>query len=813
MKRANCAALMTGVATIAFGSLQMDAALAQADANIMQSPGADSLPGAEEIIVTARKRAESLIDVPVAITAVSGAELERRGVNSIDGLARLVPQLIVGEGSNVQGGNIAIRGISGADANPFADQAVSFNIDGVQVARATIRRLGQMDMQQVEVLKGPQALFYGKNSPGGVISIRTGDPTKAFEGKASAGYEFNAREWRGEGYVSGPISDTLGFRVAAYGSKMRGWSRNTTPRTEATAPDHEYAPRAREFSIRGTLKYEPSDSFDARLKFTYGELKSDGFTSNLQLISCPTGKPQSGQIDDCTGNDRVSVGALGPNFGKRAPSFGDGEMRGSQKQILAGLEMNYHPSDQLTLTSVTGLYHLKDENVSNLTGTYVSSRILAVNPELKLTEFSQELRLATDFDGPVNLMFGGHLQSSTGETSTIALFNGTTFTTTPPLVPAPVLNYRFKQKGKAYSAFMQAQWNITKELQLPAGGRYSYEKKRLPIAESRTAVDPSTGLLLPRVPIFAAGSKDRWNDFSPEITMSYRPDRNVNLYGSYKHGFISGGFNSGAANLNSSLSYDQQLVKGFEAGAKASLLGGALRTSLALYTYDVKGLQVTILTQGILTELKNVGKVRSKGGEFDISYRTPIEGLSLHGAVAYNRARYVDYFANCYRGQTKAAGCAFSPVPGQPGKGAPAMPGVNGSLQDLAGTQLVRAPDWTGNIGADYETPLGSGMKIGLSGNMTFSGSYFTDSASSDNSRVPNYQLFDATLRLAEQDNRWEIALIGRNLTNKYYWVRSVDSPFTGTAPGNETGPAVLGDLQSAISRGREVMLRVTTRF
>ncbi|MBB4640833.1 TonB-dependent receptor [Rhizorhapis suberifaciens] len=773
-------------------------------------------PSIGDIVVTARKRQESLIDVPVAITAVSGAELEKRGVNSMDGLARLVPQLIVAESATGGGGSIVIRGISGSDGNPFADQAVSFNIDGVQVARATVRRMGQMDMQQVEVLKGPQALFYGKNSPGGVISIRTGDPTKTFEGKASVGYEFNAHEWRGEGYVAGPITEDLGFRIAAYGSKMRGWVRNTTPRSEITAPRHQYAPRSEEFLVRGTLMWEPTDNFDARLKVTYGEIHSDGFTSNLQLVACPGGAPLLPQVDNCRADDQVSIGARTDNFALRHPPFGenDGQLRGDSKQALVSYEMNYRPSDVLTLTSVTGLFYQKSDDFINVTATYLPANMVASHPTLSFTELSEELRLTSNFDEPVNFMIGGHFQTSKAKQALRAFFNGTAFTTVPPLIPLPIANNVSEQKGRAYSAFMQMQWDITEQFELSAGGRYSYEKKSLPVAETGLAVDPTTGLLLPRVPILAQGSKDSWNDFSPEVTLSYHPDRNLNIYGSYKHGFISGGYNGGAANPVLPVDYDQQTVKGFEAGAKASLLGGDLRTSLSLYTYEVKGLQVTISTGTGFQELKNVGKVRSKGGEFDFSYRTPLEGLSLRGAVAYNKARYLDYFANCYRGQTKALGCSFVPVPGgQPGQAMSAAPGQNGSLQDLAGGQVVRAPEWTGNVGFDYDMPVGAGMKLGLSTNMTFSASYFSDPSSTPYARVPNYQLFDATLRLAEQDDRWEIALIGRNLTDEYYWARASGVPFTGTAPGNETGPAVLADYQGSVSRGREVMLRVSTRF
>ena len=154
----------------------------QAAAQEAAAPQATPEVDMNDIIVTARKRDERLIDVPVAITAVTSSELSRSAINGTDALARKIPGFIVGEGAGtVQGGSISLRGISAADSNPLGDQAVSFNIDGVQVARSSIRRMGDFDIAGVEVLKGPQALFFGKNSPGGIISTRTADPTDRFE--------------------------------------------------------------------------------------------------------------------------------------------------------------------------------------------------------------------------------------------------------------------------------------------------------------------------------------------------------------------------------------------------------------------------------------------------------------------------------------------------------------------------------------------------------------------------------------------------------------------------------------------------------
>lgn len=756
-----------------------------------------------DIIVTARRRDENLIDVPVVITAVSGEELNNRGINTVDGIARIVPQLIIGEGSGtVQGGNIALRGISGADANPFADQAVSFNIDGVQIARASIRRMANMDIQQIEVLKGPQALFFGKNSPGGIINIRTADPGNRFEAKASLGYEFEARQWRAEGYVSTPVSDTLGLRLAGFYDHMDGWVTNVVPRTSPFAPDHNRTPRSEEFAVRGTLKFDPSDQFDARLKLSYGQVDGDSSAANTQFVHCPLGQPQSGLPDDCGADDHVSVGYVGPLIGTIDSRFGDGRTFLKQRQLLGSFEMNYKFSDEITLTSVTGLYYVRLRNLSNFTASYAAATILPSFNRMNIRELSQELRLASYFDGPLNFLVGGHFQDSN------AVAGSTTFLN----ADAPVLinNYLLEQDGKAYSAFMQMLWDVTDTIELSAGGRYSHERKKLTSVRSQPAF---SSFQYPPPLVTPVLDRDTWNDFSPEVTLTYRPHKNLTLFGSYKHGFISGGFNSGAANFTLPLDYDQQTVKGFEGGVKAAALDGALRMNFALYTYKIDGLQVQVTTQGVIQELKNAGRVSSKGGEFDFNYRTPLDGLSLHGAIAYNKGRYDKYFGSCYRGQSKALGCAFVPVLGSPGEAVPAGPGVTGSLQDLAGTELIRAPEWTGNVGFTFETPVATGLKVGFSGDMTYSDSYFTDAASKPEGRSPSYTLLDASVRVGAEDDRWELALIGRNLSNEYYWTRVSDAPFTGTAPGNETGTTRLGDAVASISRGREILLRATVKF
>ena len=790
--------------TSALATLAPCVAGAQDRANVRNAVSAD------DIIVTARKRDETSIAVPVVLTAVTGAELTRRGIASADAIAQLVPGLtILGAGGSTQGGTIALRGVSGPDTNPLGDQAVSFNIDGVQVAKSSVRRLAFMDLQQIEVLKGPQSLFFGKNSPGGIISIRSADPTPNFQAKASVGYEFNADEWRGEGFVSGPLTDTLGARLAVYGSDMRGWVKSVVPADSIDPPFHRYGPRNSEWAVRGTLKFDPTDAFSARLKIAYGKLKGAGPTANAQIVNCPTGTVQlTGVIGDCKADNKVNrTDNVSTAFTPYEANFGDGHTWSKQNQILAGLELNYKLSDSINLTSVTGFYKV-DFNAVDHFGTYPVVPILMYGFSFGLPQFpanyfyknrevSEELRLSSDFDGPLNFTVGGIYSDTRSSTGTHAFINRDN--------PFELVQSSTTQDGTAYSMFGQARFDVTSQLELSAGGRYSHEKKTLPI----TLADLTSSRVNPMTPYVTPVDKVSFNDFSPEITATYRPTERLTLFGSFKKGFLSGGFNGSTSTPGVALDYAPQKIKGFEGGVKASLLDGALRTNLSVFNYKVTGLQITAFENAIGT-IRNAGGVRTKGIEFDMNYRTPVEGLTLRGALSYNKANYLSYFGPCWRGQSQAQGCDFRAIGG--GNSRPILPGETGNNQNLAGRQLINAPEWSGNAGASYETPLGAALKLGLSADVTFAGRAPTDAALTPGLISPKRALLDATARIAESKDAWEVALIGRNLTNKFYWAGGQQLAFTGGASGTVAG-GTPADTYAVINRGREIMLRVTVAF
>jgi iron complex outermembrane recepter protein len=812
--------------TFAAGAAASDADASPAAEAAANAPAENSSEsGLEEIVVTARKREETLIAVPVVVTALGATQLEERGITNLDSIARVVPQLLIGNQSgSVQGGNIAIRGISGPDSNPFGDQAVSFNIDGVQIAKGFVRRMTDTDLNQVEVLKGPQALLYGKNSPAGIISIRTADPTKDFDAKATVGYETEAQEYRTQDYISGPITDTLGARIAGDFSTMAGDLFEATPADSPYAVSHGHNTQSKDYTVRATLLWEPLSAFTARLKVNYGRTQNGGPASTGEFINCPFGARETGSGLPCgVGGYSVnsSSGAFVPTLpGTENEFLPGGQNYQDQKQILGSLELDYEPMKALHVTSVTGIYHLLLDQCQNYENDD-SILLPSCNPTAD-REFSEELRFTTDLNWPLNFAGGLYYSDTRAATGSVTyLFGGNFDLLAPgfggPTTPALVDSYYLKQDGSAYSAYLQGIYKPIETVEIDVGGRYSYEKKTLPVALDGGGIsEGGCGLGAPGVPCTAildastsisppSGSHKSWNDFSPEGTISYRPSQTLTLFASWKHGFLSGGFNSSSVNFRADPdnSYDPEVIKGFEAGVKTVLFADTLAVNAAAYRYNITGLQVTNFENATST-IRNAGAVRITGIESDVSYRAPLPGLNLHAAAAYNHGVYESFpAAPCYNGQTIAMGCDGTPSVG--------AGGVVFNSQNLSGTELIRAPKVNLSGGFGYDRALPANLMLGLTVDANYTSSYLTDASSAPQSREPAFTLLDSTLRLFDAKQSWELAFIGRNLTNRYYWVASPNAPFTGSGTGTAVG--VLGDRFAAVSRGRELWIQASYRF
>lgn len=295
---------LASLAALAWATIAVPA-FAQRTGSAAQDAASEADAGASgDIIVTARRRNETTLETPVVVTAISGEQLSRFGVTNVVDVAKLTPMLMISLGPGPQGGNLTLRGVASPTSNAAAEPAITINIDGVPVSYGGVVRMSAMDIGQIEVLKGPQALFFGKNSSGGIVSIRSAEPTSSYKSQLSVGYEFNAQQVDIDGYVSGPISSTLDARIAGRITRQQGYFDNVAPN-----PAFLHSPGTRESAIRLSLNWRPIDRLTVKLRGTYDYVHEHGSYSTSQKASCPTGVSRGGGAlpgtEDCKLNEQL----------------------------------------------------------------------------------------------------------------------------------------------------------------------------------------------------------------------------------------------------------------------------------------------------------------------------------------------------------------------------------------------------------------------------------------------------------------------------------------------------------------------------
>ncbi|WP_232492720.1 TonB-dependent receptor [Novosphingobium kaempferiae] len=770
--------------------------------------------GLGDIVVTARRRAESLQDVPVAVTALTAEVLERYDMTSLEKISTQTPQFTIGRASNGSGAQLTLRGIGSSSTSIGIEQSVAVVVDGVYYGQGRVINEGFLDLEGVEVLKGPQSLFFGKNATAGVISLRTADPSSTPEFRAKLGYEFRAKELVGEVMGSGPITDTLGVRVAVRASNMwGGYFKNggvdktyntfdvatgiTTPHL-APAFDGDN-PGSKELLGRITLVWDPGNDF----KFT---VKANGSSSNVNNNSwnyvpygCATGTYSLNPNIACKKSFTVYQNNFPEDLAGTNPwSRDDGALYNKYRSWAVTGTAEY-AFDDVDVTWVNNFN--RNVNQWACDCTFVSSDLAAAPSSERsiFRAFSSELRAQTKFDGPINLLAGAYYQKTRRFHRQTGSFGNIEDSTAPAAYR--YLGY-FKQSqtdGETLSAYGQATWKIVPTLEAAVGVRYIHETKDSYLTQPYVNA-ALQGLFLENTPIAA---NQTFNNWSPEATLTWKPTDDVTVYGAYKTAYKSGGFsNSGfvsASTVPSDVAFQPEKARGFEVGVKSTLLDNQLRLNFDVYSYKYVNLQVDFFnSQTFAFITTNAGAARTKGAELEFEFAPyAVPGLNLHGSINYNKARYLNYIAPCYGGQSIAQGCdtTFQGAPGQ----------------DLSGAPTAVAPKWTGSLGVGYETDIGTGTKFGATIDTRYSSSYLASSFAHPLSGQSKYLTVDGTIRVKFNDERFELALIGKNLTNQFIVGGAVDGPNTGAGTG--TAAAVISDEIGFVNLPRTVQLQASVRF
>jgi len=771
--------------------------------------------GIEEIVVTARRRAENSQTIPVSITALSSAQIERQDISSIERIITNAPEMVITNSSNGSGASLSIRGIGSNFSSVGIEQSVAVIIDGVYYGHGRMLEEGFFDLAGIEILKGPQALFYGKNATAGVISINTAEPGQVAEFRARAGYEATAEETYTELIASGPLTDTLSARVAVYASKMfGGYTTNKgtdavynvidaatfTPAALVAPASGREQPGGTSLVGRFTLKWEPTDAFTNVLRIS-GTRRRGGSPVANAYVGCPTGVFQT--------NPAIACGEKFTTYQNDAPAEFVGGTA-TRRQELYNRYDSYSISNAMTydlsaasITSITNF----NSNKASFNADYAQQGLggIWVPITSEFRAFSNETRILTSYDGPINVLAGFYYQSTKREHAEDVSFFGAFNSAAPRRFQYLAFFKESDTKGETLSGFGQVIWDITPKLELAAGIRYTHETKDSTFQQPY--VNPFfTGVFLEGIDLDVAQT---FNDWSPDVTATWRPNEDVTVFAAYKTGYKSGGFSNSAVGTpgdptGAGMVFGPESAAGFEAGVKTTLLNRQLRLNFGAYRYEFSGLQVDYFDPLVIQYItKNAGSSVVKGLEAEIEFApNGVPGLSIQASANYNDSEYTDFIGPCWTGQSQAQGCNIFDTTGSP------LP----TLQSLRGASTANAPEFVGRVGVTYEAEVSNALMAGFTGDMRYSGRYNASPFNAPDTTQDAYAMFDASARIGSVDRRWELALIGRNLTNRQILTGVMDISNTGSGTGSVAG-GPRADFFGYSSLPRTVQFQLSYRY
>jgi len=738
-----------------------------------QGAGASPL---EEVVVTARLRQQSLQNVPVTVSVESGEQTRFRAIERLETLTEAIPNVFVTEG--VVAETLQIRGVSGGDNSGF-EQPVGQVIDGFFFSRSRLIRLPFLDVDRIEVLKGPQGALIGKNTTAGAISITSARPTDEYEAWGILSYENFLGEGDGvkfEGALSGPITDEVKARVAFLFDEGGGFLNN--PSLGSAIPDAE------DKVVRGIATWESTADFEATFIWNYADLFREG--SNRILAFCG---PEMEQILNDNAQSAFNCGQPGNLSSVVSPIDGEGNFDFFDTNIhIGGLILDWQVAGH-TITSLTG-YSSYDTN-DWTGGDRTEFEVLNQNLQEEFEQISQEVRILSPTGGMFEYLAGVFFQSRQLDTVFSQHVNvaGSPFRGPPPFSNVSLAD----EEGTSVAIFGSLTWNATSNLALTVDGRFTRERKQAdqfafrgqvydlsPANASRTLIEPVEG--------------DRIEtDFSPGFVAQWdiRPD--IMVFGSVRRGFKGGGFNLSRVQPEDNFEFEEETVTAFEIGTKSSFFDNTLQANVSAFHQEFDDLQVSALdtTGGIpILTTSNAAGVDSMGVEMDVTW-TPFASLVLSTAIGYNDAEYENFSnAPCFTGQTEAQGC------------------VNGQ-QDLDGRDVEEAPNWTVVMEGEYTWNLAKNLDVTVFALSVWTDEFIVlqdgDPRAGENAAKPTQ---DSTFRLearatiGDPDRTWTLSAIGRNLTNEIPKVGGTRLP--GFLPEAR---------QPRAQPGRSVILQAQVRF
>jgi iron complex outermembrane receptor protein len=705
MASASAAVMATAVLSSTAFAQESGSELSTAQADTEALAEDDQYGGA--IVVTAQRREENLQEVPLAITALSSAQLTTQGIETVADLGGKIPGLTVQRFNGIV--QPFLRGIGSSTSTAGVESSVAVYLDGVYFSRLPSSFFNLANVERVEVLKGPQGTLFGRNSTGGVINVVTREPSYDTEIEASVGYgRFDAFD--GSLYVSTGLAENVAMSVSVVGETDEGYGFNSTTGNRYLYNDS--------ILTNAKLKFEPSADTEITIGGFYSWSKGSGQkaafpgTSTIghdHYYDLTMGLGLGHTPDDGHVWDSSDIGYY---ESLSTPDQGD------EYEVYGGSLRLDQDLGAVSLVSISGYSH------TSAFGTYTDYVPLSeflVPSYSRVNLFTQELQLVSNpgsaFDWIVGLYY---LKNKTWYTEDtvfdIPLFYGDT----PLTAPA-------EMRVRSVAAFAQASYDLTPELQITAGLRYTWDK---------TSGEGTVG----GVEVYAPDTS-KVDKPSYKVALDYKITPDVMVYALYSYGFKSGAYN---ILTYASPATDPEELTDYEVGVKSEMFDGRVRLNAAAFYYDIKHPQVQLIQSGT-TFLSNAGAAEVKGAEADLWIGVTPD-LDLRASVAYLDAKYTDY-DNAPAGRPNF-------IIG----GSDQLPNI-----DASGNRLPFAPDWSFNIGADYslDTEVGE---------VTLTADWFHNSGYTfepdEFLRQGAYDLVNAQVRLQASD-QFAVSLWARNLLDE----------------------------------------------
>lgn len=804
----------------------------------------------EEVVVTATKRAESLQDVPISMLAVDGESIREAAITKMEDLTNSLPAVTVVP--NPIGNFIFIRGI-GSSTNQGIEQSVSMFHDGIYMGRHQLSRAPFMDLERVEVLRGPQSILFGKNTIGGAMSVISAKPSDEFEGLVS----YLAGDYGEQEYnvvLSGPISDTFRARLAARGYQTDGYMFNELGRNDDGSLGRDETQRDDQ-SIRLTLQWGVTENTTLTLKHEDSSFEDLGRTQQIGIINplTPTavGLTQlaGGIIMAAGGNpaevvdDRRAVANDGGVLLQRvAPALAT-DRDGS---LLAGFpNLDELSNNNMAITTFTVDTSIGDNTFTAIYGRaeydyldicdcdFAAIPLLQIEAAEDYTQNSLELRLTSPGGETIDWLVGAYFHDSdlyytSGESFGSAIATPPTLigATGGQLLPNITRNYFLDQQQEQMSVFGSATFNVDDANRVTFGMRYTSEDKTAARKldkrftdgwdATRLNVNPLTGApmgelifgntaadydtvanyfvpailagvtAVPAIPMEAFLNGGLWegllNTYEHDFTGANAYNRSESFLDwsiNYEHdlsedtmmfftastGVKGGGFDARYLNApGANFEYDEETAKNFELGIKSTLLDGGMTLNATLFRTEVDDLQVSIFDGKTAFLVDNAGAMRAQGLEFDLKWAAT-DNLTVTAAGAYLDNKYTKFDNSpCWVSQTVAGTC-------------------NAAVgQSAAGQPNIFSPKQSANLRFDHVMPIGD-YELRSTLDAFFSGGHFT---AADVDPViayqQSYQRYNARIALTDPNAGWELAVVGKNLTDEKVSTNNNDQPLV---PGN----------------------------